>query len=166
MKIVYFIRHAKSSWSDLSMRDFDRPLNKRGKRDAPFMAAKLSEFGVKPDAIISSPANRAITTATHFAKALDILPENIIQESAIYEAYARAVLQIIQSQPNDFQTILVFGHNPAFTMIVNMFKGGSHIDNVPTCGIVKVVIDEDKWKDFTPENGLVKEFHFPKQYFD
>lgn len=166
MKTAYFIRHAKSSWSDMSLRDFDRPLNKRGKRDAPFMAQKLKEFGVQPDAIISSPANRAITTATHFAKALDILPKNILQEPAIYEAYARTVLEIIQSQPNDFQTILVFGHNPAFTMIANMFKGGSHIDNVPTCGIVKMEIAEHKWTDFTPENGLVKEFHFPKQYFD
>lgn len=166
MKTVYFIRHAKSSWSDLSLRDFDRPLNKRGKRDAPFMAAKLRAFGVKPDAIITSPANRAMTTATHFAKALDILPQNMLQESRIYEAYATTVLQIIQAQPNNYETILIFGHNPAFTMIANMFKGGDHIDNVPTCGIVKVMIEKKNWKNFTPKNGLVTAFHFPKQYFE
>lgn len=166
MKTVYFIRHAKSSWSDLSLRDFDRPLNKRGKRDAPFMSEKLQEFGVQPDAIISSPANRAITTATHFAKALAILPQNIVQESVIYEAYPSAVLNIVQAQPNHWKTILVFGHNPAFTMIANSFKGGAHIDNVPTCGIVKVEAKVDKWKKFTTDNGLVKAFHFPKQYFD
>jgi len=166
MKIVYFIRHAKSSWKDMSLRDFDRPLNKRGKRDAPFMAAKLRAFGVKPDAIITSPANRAITTATHFAKALAISPQNMLQEAGIYEAYARTVLQILQAQSNNFETLLVFGHNPAFTMIANMFKGGAHIDNVPTCGIVKIVSDKKKWEDFTPKNGMVTEFHFPKQYFD
>ncbi len=166
MRTAYFIRHAKSSWSDMSLRDFDRPLNKRGKRDAPFMAQKLHEFGIQPDAIISSPANRAFTTANHFAKALSILPQNIIQESAIYEAYASTVLKIVQAQPKHFQIILVFGHNPAFTMIANMFKGGSHIDNVPTCGIVKVEAKVDKWKNFTPKNGLLTEFHFPKQYFD
>jgi len=166
MKTVYFIRHAKSSWSDMSLRDFDRPLNKRGKRDAPFMAEKLREFGVKPNAIITSPANRAITTARHFAKTLEIVPENILQEQGIYEAYAMTVLQIIQGQSNNFETLLVFGHNPAFTMIANMFKGGAHIDNVPTCGIVKVVSEKKKWKDFTPKHGMVTEFHFPKQYFD
>ncbi|MFK7982302.1 MAG: histidine phosphatase family protein [Saprospiraceae bacterium] len=166
MKTVYFIRHAKSSWSDMSLRDFDRPLNKRGTRDAPFMAAKLLEFGVKPDAIISSPANRAITTATHFAKALDILPTNILQKPEIYHAYATTILEVIQAQSNDVNTILIFGHNPGFTMIANMFKGGAHIDNVPTCGIVKVVAEKKKWSNFTPKNGMVKEFHFPKQYFD
>ena len=166
MKTVYFIRHAKSSWKDMSLRDFDRPLNKRGKRDGPFMSKKLQEFGVQPDVIISSPANRAITTATHFAKALAISPQDIVQESAIYEAYASTVLKIVQGQSDNWQTILVFGHNPAFTMIANSFKGGAYIDNVPTCGIVKVEAKVDKWKKFTPENGLVKAFYFPKQYFD
>ena len=166
MKTVYFIRHAKSSWNDMSLRDFDRPLNKRGKRDAPFMAAKLKEFGVEPNAIISSPANRALTTATHFAKALAISSENFLKEETIYEAYATTVLKIVQAQPNKYQTILVFGHNPAFTMIVNMFKGGSHIDNVPTCGIIKVEANIDNWKDLTAKNGTVTAFHFPKQYFD
>ena len=166
MKTVYFIRHAKSSWKDMSLSDFDRPLNKRGKRDAPFMAEKLLEFGVKPDAIISSPANRALTTATHFAKALDILPTNILQAPEIYHAYATTILETIQKQSNDWQTILIFGHNPGFTMLANMFKGGAHIDNVPTCGIVKVVSEKNKWDNFTPKNGMVKEFHFPKQYFD
>ncbi len=166
MKTVYFIRHAKSSWNDMSLRDFDRPLNKRGKRDAPFMAQKLREFGVEPDAIVSSPANRAITTATHFAKALDVLPQNIIHEATIYEAYATTVLKLVQTQPNNLQTILVFGHNPAFTMIANLFKRGSHIDNVPTCGIVKVEATIDNWTDFTANNGTVTAFHFPKQYFE
>jgi len=166
MKTVYFIRHAKSSWKDMSLRDFDRPLNKRGKRDAPFMAEKLKEFGVQPDAIISSPANRAITTATHFAKGLAILPKNIIQAPSIYEAYPSSILKVVQNQSNDWQTILVFGHNPGFTMVANSFKGGAHIDNVPTCGIVKIEAQVDKWKNFTPENGLVKAFYFPKQYFD
>lgn len=166
MKTVYFIRHAKSSWKDMSLKDFDRPLNKRGKRDAPFMAQKLVEFGVAPDAIISSPANRALTTAKHFAKALSILSANFIQEPAIYEAYATTVLKIIQTQSSQFSTLLVFGHNPAFTMIANMFKGGRHIDNVPTCGIVKVEAAVKTWKDFTPEEGMVKAFYFPKQYFE
>ena len=154
-----------SSKAELSQKDIDRPLNPRGKRDAPFMAAKLRAFGVKPDVIITSPANRAMTTATHFAKALDILPQNMLQESRIYEAYATTVLQIIQAQPNNYETILIFGHNPAFTMIANMFKGGDHIDNVPTCGISKIESKATTWKELSPDNGKLTEFYYPKQYF-
>ncbi len=163
MKTVYFIRHAKSSWSDMSLKDFDRPLNKRGKRDAPMMAEKLQEMGIRPDAIVSSTANRAITTAAHFAKALGIAKEEIIKTPSIYEAYASTVLKIVQNQPNTYKTILVFGHNPAFTSIANSFEG-DYIDNVPTCGIVKVTADIDDWNDLNEKTGKVAAFYYPKQF--
>ena len=163
MKTVFFIRHAKSSWSDMSLKDFDRPLNKRGKRDAPMMAEKLQEMGVRPDAIVSSTANRAITTAAHFAKALGIAKGDIVRTPSIYEAYSSTVLKIVQNQPNNWQTILVFGHNPAFTSIANSFEG-DYIDNVPTCGIVKVTADIDDWNDLNEKTGKVAEFYYPKQF--
>lgn len=163
MKTVYFIRHAKSSWSDMSLRDFDRPLNKRGKRDAPFMAQKLQELGVRPDAILSSTANRAFTTATHFAKALGIGRNEIIEVPSIYEAFYSTVLKIVQNQPKHWDTILVFGHNPAFTTIANAFEG-DYIDNVPTCGIVKVIADINDWSELTEETGKVAAFYYPKQF--
>lgn len=164
MKTVYFIRHAKSSWADMSLRDFDRPLNKRGKRDAPFMAEKMNSFGIKPDLIISSPANRAYTTAKYFAAAMDIKASEIVQEENIYEAYPSAVFKIIQRLPSVINTIFIFGHNPAFTMIANSFEG-AYLDNVPTCGIVEISAEINQWKDFVAENGVLKEFHYPKQYF-
>ncbi len=164
MKTVYFIRHAKSSWSDMSLKDFDRPLNKRGKRDAPFMAQKLQEMGVRPDAILSSTANRAFTTATHFAKALGIGRNEIVEAPSIYEAYYSTVLKIVQNQPKHWDTILVFGHNPAFTSIANSFEG-DYIDNVPTCGIVKVSANVDDWRNFDEKTGEVGAFYYPKQYF-
>lgn len=163
MKTVYFIRHAKSSWSDMSLRDFDRPLNKRGKRDAPMMAQKLQEMGVSPDAILSSTANRAFTTATHFGKALGIARSEIIEAPSIYEAYYITVLKIVQNQPKKWDTILVFGHNPAFTTIANSFNG-DYIDNVPTCGIVKVTADVENWDDFDEETAKVAAFYYPKQF--
>jgi len=163
MKTVYFIRHAKSSWSDFSLSDFDRPLNKRGKRDAPMMAQKLEEIGVRPDAILSSTANRALTTATHFAKALGIARNEIIEAPSIYEAYYSTVLKVVQNQPKEWETLLVFGHNPAFTTIANSFDG-DYIDNVPTCGIVKVTADVEKWDDFDEETGKVVAFYYPKQF--
>lgn len=163
MKTVYFIRHAKSSWSDMSLSDFDRPLNKRGKRDAPLMAQKLHEMGVKPDAIVSSTANRAITTARHFATVLGIEKRDIIKTPSIYEAYYKTVLDIVQNQSNKLKTILVFGHNPAFTSVANSFNG-EYIANVPTCGIVKVTADVDNWEDFNEETGNLEAFYYPKQF--
>jgi len=155
MKTVYFIRHAKSSWSDMSLRDHDRPLNKRGKRDAPFMAEKLKELGVEPDAIITSTALRAKTTALHFASVFDLSGSRLQEEPAIYEAYSSNILKIVQNTSDDFDTILVFGHNPGFTMVANSFVGGEDIDNVPTCGIVKVVADVSNWRDLKKSKGEV-----------
>jgi len=163
MKTVFFIRHAKSSWSDMSLRDFDRPLNKRGKRDAPMMAQKLQEMGVRPDVILSSTANRAFTTATHFAKALGIERADIVEAPSIYEAYSSTVLKIVQNQPKELDTLLVFGHNPAFTSIANSFDG-DYIDNVPTCGVVKVCADVKKWSDFDENSGKLEAFYYPKQF--
>lgn len=164
MKTVCFIRHAKSSWADLSLADIDRPLNKRGKRDAPFMSKLLRGKQVKADAIISSPANRAFTTATHFAEAMDIKKKDIIIKKGIYEAYADDVLNIIQQTDNQHDTILVFGHNPTFTSITNMFTD-NYIGNVPTCGISQVEADIEDWKDFNSDSGKLVAFYYPKQYF-
>ncbi len=163
MKTIYFIRHAKSSWKDMSLRDFDRPLNKRGLRDAPFMANLLKEKGVEPDAIVSSPANRAYTTACYFAKALNIEVADIIKEKAIYEAYYSTVLAVVQKQSDQLDTLLVFGHNPAFTNLANSFTG-NHIDNVPTCGIVEVAATINKWAELDEGNGKVVNFLYPKLY--
>ncbi len=165
MKTIYFIRHAKSSWSDMSLRDHDRPLNKRGKRDAPFMSQKLKELGAEPDAIITSTALRAKTTAQHFAHVFDLKGAQFIEEAGIYEAYSSNILKIVKNTSDDFDTIFVFGHNPGFTMVANSFSGGEDIDNVPTCGIVKVEVTISSWKDLKKSKGEVTEFHYPKQYF-
>ena len=95
MKTVFFIRHAKSSWEDPSLRDHDRPLNKRGLRDAPFMSKLLVGKGILADKIVSSPANRAYTTATSFAEAMKIAEEDILVRPAIYEAFPQEVLRVL-----------------------------------------------------------------------
>jgi phosphohistidine phosphatase len=164
MKKVFFIRHAKSSWDDFSLQDIDRPLNKRGLRDAPFMATMLTGKGVKPDAIISSPANRAYTTATYFASAASIDNQSIIKNIDIYEAMSITVKEIVNNLNNDWDTVLIFGHNPTFTSLANSYHE-EYIPNVPTCGIVEVEADIDDWKKFNEETGKRKNFYFPKQYF-
>jgi len=165
MKTVYFIRHAKSSWKDFSLRDFDRPLNKRGFRDAPFMAEKLLLSGAKPDALISSPANRALTTAGFFARTFGFESAEIIQEASIYEAFPDTILHIIRTLPDKLNTVFLFGHNPGFTMVANGF-GGDHISNIPTCGIVRVEAATDHWAEFSAQTGKITHFFFPKKYLD
>lgn len=165
MKTVFLIRHAKSSWSDMSLRDIDRPLNKRGKRDAPFMAKLLIGKGVKPDAIISSPANRAYTTATHFAAAAGIKEKDIIRNADIYEAAVITIQEIIRDLNDEWDTVFLFGHNPTFTYVANEYEGGDYIANVPTCGITEIAAEVKKWEKFSEKTARRKNFYYPKQYF-
>ena len=161
LKTVYFIRHAKSSWENLRLPDIDRPLNPRGKRDAPFMANVLKEKQ-KPefDALVSSPARRALTTARIFGDLFGLQPE---VDRRIYEAWEGTIYEVIRSWDDDRQTVGIFGHNPTFTTLANRF---SHemIDNLPTCGIFKVVAEIDRWQDFGPDEGRLHAFYFPKQF--
>ena len=165
MKTVYFIRHAKSSWSDPSLSDRHRPLDKRGFRDAPFMAQLLSSQVKSIDQIVSSPATRAHTTAQFFAEAFHLDKGSIHLDPNIYLAYPEALLQIIQNFEPSWNTVLFFGHNPAFTDIANRFAQ-DYIENVPTCGIVEVQAKINDWKFFgQPKLTKVVNFQFPKQFF-
>ncbi len=163
MKTFYLTRHAKSSWSDSSLRDFDRPLNGRGRRDAPFMASLMKGKGIVPDRIISSPANRAITTAGHFAEALGIDEADIERKQGIYEAYPETLHEIVTSINDDLNTVFLFGHNPGFTAYANRYAA-EYIPNMPTCSIVCVSSTADSWSKIDPSNSKVTEFFFPKQY--
>lgn len=163
MKTVYFIRHAKSSWENPGLSDIERPLNNRGQRDAPFMGKLIKGKNIKPDKLISSPANRAYTTATYFANALDIPEKAILVRKEIYHAYPEEVLNIVRNLDDSDNIVLVFGHNPCFTSLANQFSN-EYIPNVPTCGIVKVSANVDQWSAFEKKAGLT-DFYFPKQYF-
>lgn len=165
MKTLFLIRHAKSSWSDAGMRDFDRPLNARGFRDAPFMAKLLAGKAGHLDRIVSSPANRAFTTSTFFAEAFDIPIANIQKEERIYEASSGTVLDLIQSFDNSWNQVALFGHNPAFTNVANMFSN-EYISNMPTCCIAQITAIDANWSEFNGDTASLRALYFPKQYFD
>lgn len=164
MKKLFLIRHAKSSWDEEGLTDFERPLNKRGKRDAPFMASLLNKEKIKPDLIISSPANRAISTAQIFAEELDYPSEKILIEKIIYLSGIKQLEEIVQSIPDSNKTVLIFGHNPSLTYYANHL-GNKFIDNIPTCGIVGLEPGDKSWREV--ERGICKTFFFeyPKKYF-
>lgn len=163
MKTIYLIRHAKSSWDNPSLRDFDRPLNKRGFRDAPFMADFLSKQNPTPDKLVSSPAKRAFTTASYFAGALGIMVQDIQQEPGVYEAYAQELLFIIQRFRPEWNTVCLFGHNPGFTNLANQFAD-DFIANIPTCGIAQISGAITEWKDFQKGRVKLRNFYYPKQF--
>ena len=163
MKTVFFIRHGKSSWDNPSLRDMDRPLNPRGLRDAPFMAKLLKGKGIRPDAIISSPANRAHTTAGFFAEELGIAKKDIEIRREIYEAFTGDLVSLIQALPDEKNIVLIFGHNPSFTSLANMFSS-NYIPNVPTCGISQIEAPIKNWKQFNEQTASLKNFYFPKQF--
>lgn len=145
------------------MRDFDRPLNDRGLRDAPNMAKILAERGVSPDLIVTSPAKRASTTALFFARAFELPDERLVKNPDIYDAMPLTILQTISQLPDDAQTVLMFGHNPAFTEVVNHFSE-DFISNLPTCGIVQINSQAPTWAEFADLNAKVVACFFPKEF--
>ena len=108
MKTLLLIRHAKSSWDDVTLSDFERPLNERGKTDAPKMAKRLRKKDIKVDAFISSPAKRAKKTAEFFIKEYDRKPEDIILVSALYDASSDNFSDTVSEINNDFDTAAIF----------------------------------------------------------
>lgn len=164
MLTLYLVRHAKSSWSHPGLRDHDRPLNDRGLRDAPRMAQLLVEHqGARPDLLVSSTAKRALSTAVYFAEAFGIDTEDIQREPRIYEAYPEDIVRLLSEMPESAKTVMLFGHNPTFTIFANMFAGDDLIENVPTCGIVKIVSSAPDWKSFYEGNASLTACFFPKE---
>lgn len=163
MRQLILIRHAKSSWSNPSLDDFDRPLNKRGKRDAPFMAKLFSKKKIHPDLIISSPAKRTKQTALEFAKQLAIESENILWNDKLYLASLTTLLKIVKKFDDNVKIVILVGHNPGLTNLYN-FLCKQEIDNIPTCGIISMKTDKN-WSDISSKNFELEFFEYPKKYF-
>jgi len=164
MKILYLVRHAKSSWKNAEeLSDVERPLNKRGERDAPFMAAILQRKGIMPDLLVSSPALRAISTAMEFAATFEYLEGKIFIEDRAYLASSDTIWGVVQNFDDGFDTVMMFGHNPGYTEFVNMFDN-VYIDNLPTCGVVCIAFSVSSWADVELENGKVMWVEYPKLY--
>lgn len=165
MKTIFLVRHAKSSWDDPDLADKERPLAKRGLRDAPFMAQLVRANGFVPDRLVSSTARRALSTASFFAAAYHLPASQVQLRDDLYEASSFEVIRIIQSLDDADQTVFLFGHNPTFTSVANMFEG-PYIGNIPTTGIVGIQASVDSWKKFDSHSAQRFAFWFPKEHFD
>ena len=160
-KKLFIIRHAKSSWKDSSLDDFDRPLNKRGKLNAPFIGDKLKEKEVVPDIIISSPALRAKSTAEIIAKKVKY-DKKILFKRDIYEVGESAIHKILTKLDNENSVVFLFGHNPDLNMLAEDYVNFD--ENIPTCGIVEIEFNCKRWKDISAKNAKLISFDYPKRY--
>jgi len=162
MKIIYLVRHAKSYWGDQSLSDFDRPLNKRGKSDASFMGSILNEKKVMPEIMISSPAKRTKKTAIAIAEMISYPEKEILFNDELYEASSGIILKLLKKIVDEYDSVMLFGHNPGLTLLNNHISG-TYVDNIPTCGIVALEFDR-KWSGLDKDVCKQLFFDYPKLY--
>lgn len=162
MKTLYMVRHAKSSWGDFTTPDFDRPLNERGKKDAPVMAERLKIKRPGISVFISSPAKRAMKTCEAFCKEYDYNEKDILFKDELYHASVEAFYNVIAGIPDEHSSAIVFSHNPGITEFINSLITEVKLDNMPTCGIYGVSIETDDWKDFKAAEKKCILFDYPK----
>lgn len=163
-RTLVIVRHAKSDWGTPGQADADRPLNNRGKRDAPVMGARLKARGIRPDLLLSSPANRAATTARLIAGALDY-PEAAIQwVPALYHCPAHGFEEVLLAAgiPDEVRTVMLFSHNPGITHFANDTLPGLNVDNIPTCGMAGITFDALHWSDYSTAAHRLLFFDYPK----
>ena len=155
-KILYISRHAKSSWRDPGLSDFERPLNKRGRHDAPFMAKVLKQKGANPALIVHSPAKRAAVTAGCYH---EVLGGEMRSDERIYEASVTSLIYLAQEALRSYRSVMIVGHNPALTELSNILSD-RYMENIPTAGTVAISFEGEV------EPGMGKElfFEYPKKY--
>lgn len=163
MKNLILVRHAKSSWNDQAQRDIDRPLNERGRLDAPVMADRLHDRGAHPQRIICSPALRTATTAEIFANRLAIPNELIHFERQIYLAGSAHLLQLVRNQDDNIDSVMLIGHNPALTDFFNDLCRDAKLDNMPTCCVAELELPVDSWANVDFAQAELKHIDYPKK---
>ena len=143
MRQLWILRHAKSDWGTPSCPDFERTLNQRGLRNAPEMGAFMKTQASTPDLVVASPATRARQTAELVCQSMGYPVGRISYEPRIYEASPQALLEVIEAQSDDVEHLMLVGHNPGLTMLVNML--GGYLDNLPTCSAVSMSFESKDW---------------------
>ncbi len=163
MKILYLVRHAKSSWKYSGLDDFERPLNKRGRKNAPFMGGVLKKRGVLPELVLSSPATRAAMTARIIAAEIGYPLEDIIYTESMYGTGERGMIAIIKQMDDEISKLMLVGHNPGMTSLANAM-GNDPVSNIPTSGIYCVHLDIPSWEMIRDRCGKTEFFEYPKKY--
>lgn len=145
MKTLFLVRHAKSSRDDPSLPDRDRPLDDRGRQDAPKVGKRLARRDVRPDLLLSSSALRALTTAHLIAEEVGYKRKDIVADDRLYASSADDLLAVVRALDNKLDRVMLFGHNPEFTDLAHRLSSG--IIDLPTCAVVELHFDIRTWSD-------------------
>jgi phosphohistidine phosphatase len=162
MKTLVIVRHGKSSWDDPSLSDHQRPLAKRGLKDAPKMGARLADWGPPIDRVISSSAVRALTTAELVLQEMGLPWDEIQVEDALYHATEYEMLELIHDQEDYLDGLMLFGHNPGMTCLVNDLSD-LDLDNLPTCGFVILQFNVESWSEIGDVLASSASYDYPKR---
>lgn len=162
MRRLTLVRHAKSDLGLPGQQDWDRVLNRRGQQDAPEMARRLRERKLRPDLILSSPAVRALSTASIMARELKVPAERIAQDERLYLADAKTLLAVVRELGRDAQHLMLFAHNPGITDCANQLSTGDRIDNLPTCGVFTACFDLTDWSQLDWNRAMDADFDYPR----
>ncbi len=162
MRHLTLIRHAKSSHDSLTLPDRLRPLNARGLRDAPLVGRHLKlAHGFRPDLMVSSPANRAITTARAIAGEIGYDPDRIRLEERIYEAPVEFLLAVVQGLPDSAAHACLTGHNPGTELFTQLLCGSRAVSGVVTCAVIMLELNIAKWSQATSGGAKLQHFLTP-----
>lgn len=162
LKTLLINRHAKSDWGNSDLRDYDRPLNKRGLKDRVFMSDQLANRRIRVDMIVTSSALRAKTTAHTFAEKLGIKGGNYVEEDGLYLASLRQLAERVNALPNEAETVMIFGHNPGLSYLVDYYTG--QMTDMPTCAVAIIEFDIEDWALASAQMGTLVDFDYPKKH--
>jgi phosphohistidine phosphatase len=162
MRRLTLVRHAKADTSLPGQQDWDRVLDRRGQQDAPEMARRLRARKLKPDLILSSPAVRALSTASIMARELKVHADRIAQDERLYLADPKRILEVVRELGGDAHHVMVFAHNPGITDCANKLSAGEQIDTLPTCGVFTACFAVNDWSQLDWASGLEAEFDYPR----
>ena len=162
MKQLILIRHAKSSWNNLGLKDIERPLNGRGKNDAPLMAELVSESVDPPDLILCSTSKRTRQTVKYFSDSWKLPKDKIFFLDAIYHASAEELLFLIRRIDESIFSAAIVGHNPGLTYLVDELVSSGAPENMPTCGVAVLRSSSEYWSNFDSERVELIKYFYPK----
>ncbi|MBW8761057.1 MAG: histidine phosphatase family protein [Microbacterium sp.] len=157
MKTLLLARHAKSDWDVFGAADHDRTLNSRGRRDAPAMARRLIDDGLRVDRIVSSSAARARSTADDYAAAFGLA---VVEEPLLYEASSRSILAIAAALPDESEVAMLVGHNPGMSDAVGELTGA--FEGLPTCAVAECAVDVGSWAELIEGTGRLLRVRTPR----
>ena len=159
-KKLIIVRHSKSSWKDLSLDDFNRPLNKRGKEDGPIISNYLSKKTNFIDFLHSSSSVRTFETSKFFTERIKF--GKVKYDDSLYHSSSGSILNLIKNYSNEYSSVMLIAHNPGLTHLINQITNIS-LDNLPTTGLAEIHFSCNKWDEISFKNSNLIDLKFPKQ---